>query len=212
MVDIIRNMNNSNIRAESGNIRSLFEKKVLGECKLTLDMLDERGNKNPSEWPKPPQLRGGLPYYPPNHEWVGFGLKVWDHYDNGNNDWIEENGNPNEWAIAYQGIPCQAVKPICTKDGKFFSTIEEGAKVQKYRNYLNVNKISQKLYPICGEGAYFSPHLEYAAMFSKGVIIMCKVNPKKLRIPKGFEDNEWIVDGTRDSVRPYRILFNLKYI
>ena len=49
-------------------------------------------------------------------------------------------------------------------------------------------------------------------MFSKGVIIMCKVNPKKLRIPKGFEDNEWIVDGTRDSVRPYRILFNLKYI
>ena len=106
--------------AENKKIRSLFEKKVLEECKLTPDMLDERGNKNPSEWPKPPQLRGGLPYYPPNDEWVGFGLKVWDHYDNGSNDWIEKNGKPNEWAIAYQGTSCEAVKPICQNDGKFF--------------------------------------------------------------------------------------------
>ena len=39
---------------------------------------------------------------------------------------------------------------------------------------------------------------------------MCRVNPKKIRIPKGeFEKNEYITDGTRNTIRPYRILVNL---
>ena len=40
---------------------------------------------------------------------------------------------------------------------------------------------------------------------------MCRVNPNKIRIPQGlYEKNEWITDGTRESIRPYRILIELK--
>jgi len=62
-----------------------------------------------------------MPYNPPTHNWIGYGLKVLGQYDNGNNDWIEMNGNPNEWAVAYHGTGASAVNPICKKGGKFFS-------------------------------------------------------------------------------------------
>ena len=82
--------------------------------------------------------------------------------------------------------------------------------MQKCKDYLNVNKKSQNEYKKCGEGAYFSPNFEYATAYSRGVIIMCRVNPNKLRIPSGpNEKNIWIIDGTRNTVRPYRILFQL---
>ena len=74
-------------------MENIFIKKVLVACKLTKDILDERGNKDPSGWPKSPQTRGGFNYYPPNYNWVGFGLKVWSQYDNGNNDWIAKDNN-----------------------------------------------------------------------------------------------------------------------
>ena len=36
---------------------------------------------------------------------------------------------------------------------------------------------------------------------------MCRVNPNKVRIPN---PKIWITDGTRNDIRPYRILINLK--
>ena len=39
---------------------------------------------------------------------------------------------------------------------------------------------------------------------------MCRVDPKLIRIPQGqFQDDEWITDGTRNTIRPYRILYKL---
>ena len=52
-----------------------------------------------SKWKK-----GGWRYYPPKNGWKGFGLKVLNKYDGGNNDWLAHNGNRNEWAISYHGI------------------------------------------------------------------------------------------------------------
>jgi hypothetical protein len=191
------------------NIKKIYEKNILGACKLTKDMLDEKGNRHPKDWPETPQSRGKMIYNPPKHNWVGYGLKVWDKYDNGNNDWIGMNGNPNEWAVAYHGTSTKAVKPICKANGKFFSTIKEGATRQKYKDDINIHKDSQKLYKICGEGAYASPSLKYASLYG-GVIIMCRVNPKKLRIPQGDSEKKiYITDGTKNTIRPYRILFDL---
>ena len=190
-------------------IKSIYEKNILGACKLTKDMLDERGNRNPKDWPAPPQTRGGMPYHPPTHNWVGYGLRVWGQYDNGNNDWIAMDGNANEWAVAYHGTKTKAVKPICEANGKFFSTIKEGAVRQKCKDCLNTNKKSQNLYKKCGEGAYASPLLNYANAFG-GAIIMCRVNPKRIRTPLGeYEKKEYITDGTKNSIRPYRILVDL---
>ena len=93
---------------------------------------------------------------------------------------------------------------------KFFSTTKEGATGQKCKDCENVNVLSKNKYPFCGEGAYCSPKLDYANIYNKGIIIMCRVNPKLIRIPKGeFEENEWITDGTRNTIRPYRILCKL---
>ena len=191
-------------------ILTIFNKNIFGKCKLTLDMLDEKGNQGPNGWAKPPAYRGGKEYFPPGENWVGYGLKVLNQYDNGNNDWIDCNGNKNEWAVAYHGTSENAVKPICSKEGKFFSTFNEGAKRQALKNYKNINEPSQKYYNKCGEGTYCSPHLDYANGYSNGAIIMCRVNPNLIRIPEGkYANDEWITDGTRNTIRPYRILYNV---
>ena len=192
-------------------IISIFKKNILEACKLTLNMLDNRGNRRPDEWPKS-GVRGGREYCPPDNTWVGYGLRVLDEYEN--NDWIAMNGNPNEWAVAYHGTSQGAVKPICSKHGKFFSTTAEGATGQKCENYENINDKSKSQYPKCGEGAYCSPHLYYACKYANitnnGVIIMCRVNPSLIRIPKGqYQDDEWITDGTKNSIRPYRLLYKI---
>ena len=40
--------------------------------------------------------------------------------------------------------------------------------------------------------------------------LLFRVNPKNLRIPEG-EDGKaiWLVDGTRNSIRPYRVICRL---
>jgi hypothetical protein len=200
--------------SKSDIIECIYEKNILEACQLTPDMLDERGDRKPSEWPSSPQKRGGIPYHPPTNKWVGYGLKVWDQYDNGNNDWIGMDGNENEWAVAFHGTGASAVNPICKKGGKFYSTKKEGATRQYCVNDDNINEKSKDAYPKCGEGTYVSPHLDYANYYANqnasSVIIMCRVNPNKIRIPKDYAENEWITDGTRETIRPYRILVGLK--
>ena len=213
---IMNNKNNDDITkqmkelSKSDDIEKIYEKNILGACILNPDMLDERGNRHPKEWPEPPQKRGGMDYYPPKHNWVGYGLKVWDQYDNKNNDWIGMDGNKNEWAVAYHGTSTSAVYPICKKDGKFYSTFKEGAKHQKCLKMKDVNERSENYGKECGEGAYVSPHLEYANIYFKGAMIMCRVNPNKIRIPKEYKEDEFITDGTRNTVRPYRLLVEIE--
>ena len=73
-----------------------------------------------------------------------------------------------------------------------------------------MNPKSQNIYKICKEGAYVSPLLDYAKGYailkSIPIVIQCRVDPNKIRKPKGYEKKEWITDGTRNTVRPYRIL------
>ena len=105
-------------------------------CKLSADMLDSRGNRE-SRWGEG-EKRGGFDYYPPKG-WKGFGLKVWGKYDNGNNDWLEYNGNSNEWAVAYHGIGC---KLGSTVEKATESIFKGGFKIgdgQAYENFKNDN-------------------------------------------------------------------------
>ena len=84
-------------------------------------MLDSRGNIKFEDWPEKILNVGYFPYYPPTPNWVGYGLNIFDQYDNGNNDWIEMDCNQNEWAVAYHGTKIKVVKPICEVNVKFFS-------------------------------------------------------------------------------------------
>ena len=83
------------------NIEKINEKPLLEALQISSNILDPEGNRM-SGWPDG-EKRGGLPYYSPKG-WIGFGLKVTGKYDNGNDDWIKMDNNPNEWAIAYHGI------------------------------------------------------------------------------------------------------------
>ena len=49
----MKNFANSNPQ-----IISIFKKNILGACKLTVDMLDSRGNRGPNNWAKPGERRG----------------------------------------------------------------------------------------------------------------------------------------------------------
>ncbi len=43
------------------------------------------------------EKRGGREYTPPTKEYIGFGLNVWEKYDEGNNDWLANDNNP--WCV-----------------------------------------------------------------------------------------------------------------
>jgi hypothetical protein len=74
---------------------------LLSGCKLNKYILDSRANNN-KVWGVN-EIRGGKPYYPP-HGWVGYGLRVADRFDNGDNSWLDYNHSKGEWSVAYIGI------------------------------------------------------------------------------------------------------------
>ena len=69
------------------------------EINLDNSFLDSRGNRI-SGWAED-EKRGGYKYYPPLG-WIGFGVKIYDKYDN--NSWASSNNNKNEWPVAYHGV------------------------------------------------------------------------------------------------------------
>ena len=66
------------------------------EIFLDNSFLDNRGNRIEG-WAEE-EKRGGYKYYPPL-EWIGFGINIYDKYDN--NSWASSDNNKNEWPVAY---------------------------------------------------------------------------------------------------------------
>ena len=90
-----------------------------------------------------------------------------------------------------------------------------------YRNDSNIrnNGIFSFLfkYKKCGDGVCLFQNPEYAENsagiinvcgYQIKVILMCRVNPEKIRQPENFEDC-WILNPTPDEIRPYRILIKI---
>ena len=188
-------------------LKEIEEKVIMEGCKLSTGMLDERGNR--SEGWGIGEKRGGLEYYPPI-DWIGYGLKVLDIYDGGNNDWLEYNGNKNEWAVAYHGIGRWGNAENITKEilkDKFLAGSN-----QAYEHNDDANHPGKKV----GRGVYCSPKPkimdEYAGNSSTSVNgktykmgFMMRVKPDKIRYSKNKPDY-WVLNGTKDEMRPYRIM------
>jgi hypothetical protein len=128
-------------------------------------MLDSRGNKE-SEW-KENEKRGGYPYIPPKG-WKGYGLKVMDVYDNGNNDWIAKDGNPNEWAVAYHGIGSKLGSTVEDATRLIFMGGFKSGEGQVYKDAINDNPIIEK--PNAGGNS--NPALKKTTAIPKPIIIM----------------------------------------
>ena len=172
-------------------------------------MLDTKGNRNKG-WGVN-EKRGGLPYEPPLG-WIGFGINVLDKYDNGNNDWLAYNGNPNEWAIAYHGIGNGRSESEVKKFVNLIvtsNTLKKGQR-QRHSDCPNINKkITGDEF--VGEGAYCtpSPKIMYDYAGSCGgykMAVMLRVNPKRIRFCKCYQKKYWVLNGSTDEIRPYRIL------
>ena len=187
---------------------------LLCGCKISSDMFDVRGNRN-SGWGKG-EKRGPPKYlidYDPPEGWYGYGLKVWDVYEN--NTWLGYTNVEGEWYIAYHGTSGN-VANLILKDG-----FKAGAG-QACSNHNNINELSKKIYSKLGKGVYCTPKINIAESYSKTIkfggksykfVFMCRVNPKYVRIS---DNNYWVVSGDdlKDpnakkydaEIRPYRIL------
>ena len=198
--------NDANFK-ELCHLKQIHKSLIMEGCKLSENMLDSAGNRE-SGW-EVGGTRGGYPYTPPEG-WKGFGLKVKGKYDNGNDDWIACNGNPNEWAVAYHGIGTKLGMRI---EDATRNIIKGGFKAgggQAYKDDDDANHPGQKV----GVGVYCSPDPNVMESYAKSTVnsgrnyqmgFMMRVKPNRIRYSNNMK-NYWVLDGTTQEMRPYRIL------
>ena len=183
------------------------KKNLLESVKFYLDFFDNKYNRLENNWERENFKRGGEKYNPP-YFYKGFALRVLNKFDNGNNSWLDNNGNENEWAIGYHGIGKG------NEFNKLLNIIKENLKSGPGQLFEYLPNIRDKNNSQIGIGVYLANDINEAEKYSDVVIVgqkrvkfivMCRVNPKKIRETGNYPIN-WIVDDNYDSLRPYRIL------
>ena len=175
---------------------------------ITLDnsFLDNRGNRIEG-WAEE-EKRGGYKYYPPL-EWIGFGINIYDKYDN--NSWASSDNNKNEWAVAYHGVGRNQSSENVKKIIKLILVggLKPGSG-QALKNEDDMMHPGKKI----GIGVYCMPDPKIMENNAGSVDIngtnylvalMLRVKPDRIRTCKEAP-KEWILDGTPNEMRPYRIL------
>ena len=194
---------------ELENLKEIHTDVIIGACKLNKNQLDSRGNRIDG-WGENEQ-RGNMDYHPPS-DWIGIGLRVLDKYDNGNNDWIGMENKKGEWCVAYHGVGryqnSEEVKKIT---GAIYKSEFKPGKSQVHEDHDDINHPGKKV----GNGVYCTPFVEVAESYS-GIcningesyktVLMTRVKPSAIRTCEDQKDY-WVVSGTKDEIRPYRILY-----
>jgi hypothetical protein len=217
--------NNINMKRENLNYydRTQDLDFLMEGCKILPQKLDPNGDSNFSSYI--PRMSGPSGYkkkYTIPNGWNGYGLKVMGLYDNGNNDWIGNGNSEGEWYIGYHGT-----KTMGAVNGIINHGFRRG-NGQSHQESINSNPLTEIKYPKCGVGVYFTPDIVEAKKYTEpiyyhgykfSVVIMCRINPYKVRIHSVSDDSlldYFIVNGDElsdnsgiqrdDEVRPYRIL------
>ena len=192
---------------ELSNLKEIHSDLVMGGCKLRKDQLDPRGNRNDG-WGVG-ENRGGKPYNPPIG-WNGIGLKVWDNY--GDNTWLGMSNNPGEWCVAYHGVGrYKSSKEVQDITKKIFVGSFKSGPNQVHSGHPDMNHPGKTV----GDGVYCTPFIKVAEDYSGTsevngkqykTVLMVRVKPNAIRYCKDQQDY-WVVNGTTDEIRPYRILY-----
>ena len=209
-VDFIKKFKNDKEFAELQNLKDIQEDVIIGAVRLTKNNLDPRGNRNDG-WGVGEQ-RGGKDYNPPIG-WNGIGLNVFDKYDNGDNTWIGMSNAIGEWCVAYHGVGRAAGSSDDVKDitGKIVKSNFKSGRNQAHEDCDDVFHPGKKV----GNGVYCTPNVETAESYSgiseiNGIeystVLMVRVKPDAIRHCEDSGDY-WVVNGTTDEIRPYRILY-----
>jgi len=201
---------------ELANLKDIHEDIIMGAVKITRNNLDPRGNRNDG-WGIG-ERRGGKDYDPPIG-WNGIGLKVWDKYDNEDNTWIGMDNVPGEWCVAYHGVASgQSSDDVKRVTGLICNTTFKAGNGQAHAS------CADQYHPgkIVGTGVYCTPTIATAESMYAGksninginykTVLMVRVKPSAIRHCDSCNDskapyNYWVVNGTTDEIRPYRILY-----
>ena len=196
------------------NVIDVEKKVIVDQQILSPDILDPKGDRYKG-WGVN-ETRGGEKYIPPIG-WVGIGLKVLNMYDNNNNDWLSCRNIEGEYSIAYYGLHNYLNdKAILINDlNDYINDIRKAiserlfqSEYDKRTGFLGFGR------NICGGGVCLFQDPKYAEScagiinisgFQYKILLMCRVNPKKIRQPS-MHDKFWILNPTPDEIRPYRIL------
>lgn len=195
------------------NLKIIHSDLIMSACKLTKKAFDPLGNR--IEGWGVGEKRGSKKYYPPVG-WTGIGLKVLDKYEN--NTWIGMDNRAGEWCVAYHGAangkPPDKVKKVL---GLIYNGGLKPGIGQAHENCPDFYHKGKKV----GKGVYCSPKIKTAQEFAGKckingkeyyAVFMLRVMPNKIRFCDQCEDSRkpnfyWVLNGTPDEIRPYRILF-----
>ena len=204
-------LKHNEIHFENPVLNKLYEIKLLTdnllckECKIPKKYLDYRGNTlNPNS---SFNIVRGTEIYDPPYGYIGIGLNVLGKYDNGNDDWL--NNNFGEWAIAYHNI---SSKLSSDKIKKILNDIITNNGLIKGISNFRKESHDKRHWGKVGEGIYLTPSIKNAEKYTGiisfnnkkyKVILMAKVYIKGIREPE--YTNFWVLN--KENIRIYRILF-----
>ena len=199
---------------ELQNLKDIQEDVIMGAMKLNKNLLDPRGNRCDWDWGYQ-YMKGGV-YYDPPLGWIGIGLNVTNKYDRGDNAWLAFD-TPGAWDIAYY---CAGSAQSNDELKKYAHLIRKSSFETRQRNKhedcFDLNHLENKV----GNGVYCTPYIKTAEDYcyeteinyvKYKLLFMVRVNPKSIRFCYHLHENGlWVVNGTDDEIRPYRILYKKK--
>ena len=211
-LDKFKNENDEDFK-ELKNLKEIHTDVIMSGCKLSKNQLDSRGNNKDPLWAPEGETRGNKLYDPPKG-WIGIGLKVIDKYKD--NDWIAYDHREGEWCVAYHGVGVgQNSKEIKKITGLICKTNFKPGRRQAHEDCDDIFHPGQKV----GKGVYCTPKIKIAEGYAgiseiNGIkyktVLMTRVKPDAIRQCDHTVQDEtdyWVVDGTPDEIRPYRILY-----
>lgn len=204
---------------ELNKIKKIHKSLIMEGCKLTTKLLSQEGNNKDPYWGKN-ERRGGYDYIPPEG-WIGYGLNVKKKYDGGNDEWLSyQNNLKNQYAIAYYPIRSrhedskEMKKLIANLSNLNIMNDDKDSYHNIFANEIDINSPNGEK---CGNGIYLYQDIKIAEHNAslievKGVlykvILMCRVHPKKIRIPQNYPF-VWILNSNTFEIRQYRILIKI---
>ena len=210
--DFKEKFKNDNEFKELSNLKDIHQDIIVGACRLTKKQLDSRGNRSDG-WGIN-ECRGGKPYEPPIG-YTGIGLRVLDKYEN--NKWIGMSNVEGEWCVAYHGVGNgQTSDQVKNVTGLIYKGAFKEGWQQAHSNCPDAFHPNKKV----GVGVYCTPSIKTAEGYA-GIstingqnyktVLMVRVNPSAIRhcdqCSYSRDLKYWVVNGTTDEIRPYRILY-----
>ena len=122
------------------------------------------------------------------------------------------NNSPGEWCVAYHGVGRgQSPQQVQKVTNLIYTGSFKKGSQQVHENCKDINHYGQ----IVGPGVYCTPSIQTAESYSGEsevngkrykTVLMVRVKPNAIR-QCNCQSDYWVVNGTTDEIRPYRILY-----